>query len=175
MFYIGACAAQIKEAVLNGVSLEDDKREQFNKIEQVCFKWKLLMPMRDKLKDILLCLMPCIRIYSAVNFYFKFLVGLYHFIESASYDSNKHLGWLCLPLQNLMHFLLCVEDSHSISMKSYLIFFILSRSYRPTNNHLYIEPWWGWPPESCFPCLELYDLQLLSSLHFSFFLPIWWF
>jgi len=28
-------ADQIKEAVLNGVSLEDDKREQFNKIEQV--------------------------------------------------------------------------------------------------------------------------------------------
>ncbi|MBA0562630.1 hypothetical protein Golob_007661, partial [Gossypium lobatum] len=27
--------AQIKEAVLNGVSLEDDKREQFNKIQQV--------------------------------------------------------------------------------------------------------------------------------------------
>ncbi|MBA0804891.1 hypothetical protein Gohar_004447, partial [Gossypium harknessii] len=26
--------AQIKEAVLNGVSLEDDKREQFNKIQQ---------------------------------------------------------------------------------------------------------------------------------------------
>lgn len=52
MFYIGACAAQIKEAVLNGVSLEDDKREQFNKIEQVCFNWKLLMPVQDKLKDI---------------------------------------------------------------------------------------------------------------------------
>lgn len=29
-------AAQIKEAILNGVSLEDDKRDQFNKIEQVC-------------------------------------------------------------------------------------------------------------------------------------------
>ncbi|XVE86900.1 hypothetical protein DITRI_Ditri18aG0072800 [Diplodiscus trichospermus] len=29
---------QIKEAVLNGVSLEDDKREQFNKIEQVSFQ-----------------------------------------------------------------------------------------------------------------------------------------
>ncbi|MBA0717451.1 hypothetical protein Golax_005273, partial [Gossypium laxum] len=27
-------SAQIKEAVLNGVSLEDDKREQFNKIQQ---------------------------------------------------------------------------------------------------------------------------------------------
>lgn len=31
-------AAQIKEAILNGVSLEDDKRDQFNKIEQVSFK-----------------------------------------------------------------------------------------------------------------------------------------
>lgn len=31
------CAAQIKEAILNGVSLEDDKRDQFNKIEQVWF------------------------------------------------------------------------------------------------------------------------------------------
>jgi hypothetical protein len=31
-------SAQIKEAILNGVSLEDDKREQFNKIQQVCFK-----------------------------------------------------------------------------------------------------------------------------------------
>ena len=31
-----AFAGQIKEAVLNGVSLEDDKREQFNKIQQVC-------------------------------------------------------------------------------------------------------------------------------------------
>lgn len=30
-------AGQIKEAVLNGVSLEDDKRESFNKIEQVCY------------------------------------------------------------------------------------------------------------------------------------------
>lgn len=30
-------AAQIKEAVLNGVALEDDKREEFNKIEQVIF------------------------------------------------------------------------------------------------------------------------------------------
>lgn len=28
--------AQIREAVLNGVSLEDEKREHFNKIEQVC-------------------------------------------------------------------------------------------------------------------------------------------
>ncbi|KAM3252570.1 hypothetical protein P3L10_006640 [Capsicum annuum] len=26
---------QIKEAVLSGITLEDDKREQFNKIEQV--------------------------------------------------------------------------------------------------------------------------------------------
>lgn len=32
-----ACAAQIKEAVLSGVSLEDDKRDEFNKIEQVIF------------------------------------------------------------------------------------------------------------------------------------------
>lgn len=32
------CAAQIKEAILNGVSLEDDKRDQFNKIQQVCFR-----------------------------------------------------------------------------------------------------------------------------------------
>lgn len=31
------CAAQIKEAILNGVALEDDKRDQFNKIEQVWF------------------------------------------------------------------------------------------------------------------------------------------
>lgn len=30
-------AAQIKEAILNGVSLEDDKRDQFNKIAQVCW------------------------------------------------------------------------------------------------------------------------------------------
>jgi hypothetical protein len=30
-------AGQIKEAVLSGVALEDDKRENFNKIEQVCF------------------------------------------------------------------------------------------------------------------------------------------
>lgn len=30
-------AAQIKDAVLTGIALEDDKREQFNKIEQVCF------------------------------------------------------------------------------------------------------------------------------------------
>lgn len=31
-------SAQLKEAILNGVSLEDDKREQFNKIEQVCLE-----------------------------------------------------------------------------------------------------------------------------------------
>ena len=30
-------AAQIKVAVLNGISLEDEKRDQFNKIEQVSF------------------------------------------------------------------------------------------------------------------------------------------
>ena len=30
-------AARIKEAVLNGVSLEDEKRDRFNKIEQVSF------------------------------------------------------------------------------------------------------------------------------------------
>lgn len=30
-------AAQIKEAVLNGVSLEDDKRQRFNEIQQVSF------------------------------------------------------------------------------------------------------------------------------------------
>jgi hypothetical protein len=30
-------AAQIKEAVLNGVSLEDDKRQHFNEIQQVSF------------------------------------------------------------------------------------------------------------------------------------------
>ena len=29
-------SAQIKEAVLSGIALEDDKREEFNKIEQVC-------------------------------------------------------------------------------------------------------------------------------------------
>jgi hypothetical protein len=34
-FCIFANTAQIKEAVLNGVALDDDKREQFNKIEQV--------------------------------------------------------------------------------------------------------------------------------------------
>jgi len=28
-------SAQIKEAVLSGIALEDDKREEFNKIEQV--------------------------------------------------------------------------------------------------------------------------------------------
>lgn len=31
------CAAQIRDAVLNGISLEDDKRQQFNEIEQVRF------------------------------------------------------------------------------------------------------------------------------------------
>lgn len=31
-------SAQIKEAVLSGIALEDDKREEFNKIEQVCLK-----------------------------------------------------------------------------------------------------------------------------------------
>jgi Zn-dependent oligopeptidase len=31
-------AAQIKEAVLNGVSLEDDKRQRFNEIQQVSFE-----------------------------------------------------------------------------------------------------------------------------------------
>ena len=33
----GCCtyATQIKEAILNGVSLDDDKRDQFNKIQQV--------------------------------------------------------------------------------------------------------------------------------------------
>lgn len=30
-------AAQIKEAVLNGVSLEDNKREYFNEIQQVSY------------------------------------------------------------------------------------------------------------------------------------------
>lgn len=30
-------AAQIKVVVLNGISLEDEKRDQFNKIEQVSF------------------------------------------------------------------------------------------------------------------------------------------
>jgi hypothetical protein len=34
-FCIFVNTAQIKEAVLNGVALDDDKREQFNKIEQV--------------------------------------------------------------------------------------------------------------------------------------------
>ena len=34
-FYIFMNTAQIKEGVLNGVALDDDKREQFNKIEQV--------------------------------------------------------------------------------------------------------------------------------------------
>lgn len=34
-FSICVCTAQIKEAVLSGVALEDDKREEFNKIEQV--------------------------------------------------------------------------------------------------------------------------------------------
>lgn len=33
--FIPTYPAQIKEAVLNGIALEDDKREQFNKIEQV--------------------------------------------------------------------------------------------------------------------------------------------
>lgn len=31
------CAAQIRDAVLNGISLEDGKRQQFNEIEQVSF------------------------------------------------------------------------------------------------------------------------------------------
>lgn len=36
-------AAQIKEAVLNGVSLEDDKKDQFNKIQQVCLSFMMLL------------------------------------------------------------------------------------------------------------------------------------
>ena len=31
-----AHAASIKDAVLSGISLEDDDREEFNKIQQVC-------------------------------------------------------------------------------------------------------------------------------------------
>lgn len=31
------CAAQIRDAVLNGISLEDDKRQRFNEIQQVSF------------------------------------------------------------------------------------------------------------------------------------------
>lgn len=34
-FCICVCTALIKEAVLSGVALEDDKREKFNKIKQV--------------------------------------------------------------------------------------------------------------------------------------------
>lgn len=33
------------EAALNGIALEDDKREEFNKIEQVCFTFVWLISM----------------------------------------------------------------------------------------------------------------------------------
>lgn len=41
-------AAQIKEAVLSGISLKDEKRDQFNKIEQVssnllCFQLRYIL------------------------------------------------------------------------------------------------------------------------------------
>jgi Zn-dependent oligopeptidase len=38
-------AAQIKEAVLSGVALEDEQRKKFNQIEQVSFAFVTAMPL----------------------------------------------------------------------------------------------------------------------------------